>query len=94
MRNFAALLLMVVAVPVGGWALQTVWGWFLTPVFGVPTPALWTCAGIRSVAAFLTHKMTDEDEDRDWLKAACTALVSPPLYVGLAWVIYKIGGGQ
>jgi hypothetical protein len=58
----AAVLILLVLIPTAayfGWAVSTLWGWFVVPL-GVPAVNIWEAAGLFTLARFLTH----DDRDR------------------------------
>jgi hypothetical protein len=47
------LVLSVAGAIVRGWVLKVMWGWFLTPAFGVSAPGIAVCLGISLVLTML-----------------------------------------
>ncbi len=64
------LLAVVVGTIANGWALSTLWGWFIVPLFGLPALTIPYALGISTIAGFLlsannTSKSDNKSKDRE-----------------------------
>ena len=81
-----------------GLALSLLWGWFVTPIFGLPALTLAGACGLILVfAALRGYKQgaeTDKDAQPDDTKAATKLLVvvvlQPSLLIGLGWIVKSL----
>lgn len=75
-----------------GFVLQRLFGWFVTPVFGVAVPAIGYCIGLGLIVSFLTNHGTDSKDERgstEKLSALWSRQVFAPLFVwGLGALIH------
>ncbi len=47
-----------------GWATVLLWGWFITPVYGVPAPSIYTAVGVNLLwQLFKDHKVSRKQTD-------------------------------
>lgn len=79
--------LLVPAAILNGWALSTIWGWFVVPTFGVPALSIPTAIGISIVLSLLTHQPDLRKENGDFSKAFTYLFLRPFLVVGIAWIV-------
>lgn len=79
-----------------GWALVTIWAWFVTPKFHIEPPNAATAIGLGILAAMLSgtsdlSSNSDSDEDDTAVTKMMTAygqiLFRAPLAVGIAWIV-------
>lgn len=78
-----------------GWALVTLWSWFLTPVFHVAPPNGATSIGLAILGPMLSRTTSYESPDSDKNESAPSKLVTaygrilltPPFLVGVAWIV-------
>ena len=92
----AALAALPLAAAVGtilnGWALMTLWGWFLVPL-GAPSLTLLGAIGVAIVVSFLVShssgetKKPDEELSTTMLKLALLVVFRPLLSVGWAALV-------
>lgn len=52
----------VLSTVVNGWALMTLWGWFIVPVFELPSLTIVKAIGVAMVISFLTkhHNLSEQ----------------------------------
>ncbi len=95
--GIAALLggLMIYWAIAGAIVLSALWGWFITPLFGIPVPPLPMVAGLSMVAKFLTHSQqsTYQDHKTNWESDLVMGLVAPWLTLFVGWLIHLWAGG-
>lgn len=88
------IILMVVGSIMGGWALSTMWGWFIVPIFELPTLTIAQAAGVSCVAGlFRTVKVNQESNDNDFVvtiaKSVGVVVFVNLFAVGWGWVVYQ-----
>ncbi len=90
--GFVAFLLSIVWVGFfAGLLLSTLWGWFIVPVFGLPTISIIQAWGIAQVFRCLQGLKLSEEKSKDGFGIALAkAFLGVPLAVavimGIAWV--------
>jgi hypothetical protein len=91
-KFFAAIVMIMISIIVGGFFLMKLWGWFVIPAF--PTLPVLTFQQAMGLSVFLSimvakRKKTNEDKDfsdvvGDWLEE----LIFSCVVFGIAWIIY------
>jgi hypothetical protein len=91
---FVALLFFALAIAAHGFALSTLWGWFVTPLFGAPALSIATAIGLYCVTRLFTIALQREEDKelepveqlkKSW-KRFTTALLTPLLLLGIGWI--------
>ena len=88
----AALLMIIPSAIWHGWVLSIVWGWFIVPLFGLPSLSIAYAVGLVLVAGmFRGESKTDEDDDVVYriAKSLGNAFLGPLLVLGLAWIVVQ-----
>ena len=70
--NGLAALLLLCALPfvaavmfaANGYVCAKLWGWFIVPIFGMPTLSILQAVGVGLVVAFFTFRLKDLHEDK------------------------------
>ena len=77
-----------------GWALSTLWGWFVAPVFALPTLGMAQAIGITMIVALMTPIKANEKERNDkpaskktFLKSLLTNCSVVLLILGVGWIV-------
>lgn len=93
------LLAVVVGTIANGWALSTLWGWFIVPLFGLPALSIPYALGISTIAGFLlpanntskSDNKSNGDKELSTLFAELIALVvlRPAFAVLMGWIILQ-----
>jgi hypothetical protein len=77
----------VAAVPLYGWAMQTLWGWFVVPL-GVRPLTIVQAWGICSLVWFAAYHKTQTKEPKpEWWEPIAELLLRPPLAVATGWFV-------
>jgi hypothetical protein len=93
---FGLAVLAVVSVVVGalmnGWVLSILWGWFVLPLFGLPSLSIPKAIGLALVVGVLTKQDTQSEssnkETSNPIMALIARAVFAPLFVLLiGWVV-------
>lgn len=86
----------VVAVLMDGWALSTIWNWFIPPIFHLVTLTMMQSVGVAMVFSLFarTNKLnTSKEENKSslekWIEATIVAIFTPLLSVAIAWVVLQ-----
>lgn len=83
---------MVASIWLRGWALLTLWGWFVTPMWHVAAPSMASALGLSLLIGLLTNDYPDAPKDPSkstgevLLTAYAKLLLASPLSVGMGWV--------
>lgn len=90
----STLVVLVIAAILNGWALATLWLWFVVPLFGLPALTVPYAVGLGLIVNFLTYQDTNnKKEGQEVFDAVITAiavLVSRPLFAVLfGWVVLQ-----
>lgn len=96
----STLALIVIGTLVEGWALKTIWNWFMSSVFSLTPLTIWQAIGVSMVFQLFTgtNKVKNQDKtsssNKTWGEIFVTALiemtVSPVVSVFIAWIIFNI----
>lgn len=85
-------IVLVAAVLMNGWALATLWGWFIVPVFDAPRLRIVEAIGVSSVVGILfssrRSERKEEQEFWEWIAEALSyAVLGALAAVGIGWVV-------
>lgn len=83
---FAVLVLVLPLMFWNAWGLSVLWGWFVTPLFGLPVPLLWQIVGLLLFVHYALRKYDPNDGEK-WAEKFMSGIFFPPLAVGIGWVI-------
>ncbi len=89
----AFLVVLAIAIPASLWvayAATVLWGWFVTPTFGIAVPGVWTMFGLFILARLPFSKANAESEsgvdwDKVWRECVHVA-VGPAIALLLGWI--------
>lgn len=77
-----------------GWALSTLWGWFIVPVFRLPPLSITQAVGLAlTVSLFKSSSYQSNKEQSvtdDIIKLFVNAIINPVFFVVLGWVILRL----
>lgn len=87
----------MVSVFVDGWALSTIWNWFIPPIFHLVNLSLMQAVGVAMVFSLFTrtnklHNTDDSKKASSWeklLEAFMVPVLTALLNVGIAWVVLQ-----
>ena len=86
------IVVIVLSVIMNGWAISTLWAWFVVPIFALPTLGIAQAIGLSCLVGLFRQSSTNSDKAKDTTDALATALgqalVTPVITVGLGWVIH------
>jgi len=90
--------LVIFATFLDGWALSSVWNWFIPTVFNLPVLTLWQAVGVGIVFQLFVHNKSNTDtkskkEDSYWLiflQSTIEIIVRNVLYVLVGWIIFQL----
>lgn len=85
-KVFGIVGLIIVASIIRGYVLSIMWGWFVVPIFNLPSLGIAQSIGIAMVIAMLTHQYIptkDKDNWQPWFNV----LIGPWLALGAAWIV-------
>jgi len=82
-----------VSVVLNGWVLNTLWGWFMVPVLGLPQISIAQAMGIAAIVRLLTYQYTREvveegDEVAALTKEFIIVILQPFVVLLLGWIIH------
>jgi hypothetical protein len=91
------VVLVLVGTVADGWALSTIWNWFIPPIFKLTTLTLWQAIGVAMVFQLFTRtnelKKSGETKDLSAGEAVLAgfvkAIVVPAFTVGMAYVVLQ-----
>lgn len=92
------LIVAVVGGIMNGWALSTVWNWFIPPIFHLTTLTLAQAIGVSTVFTLFTGTKTStsntSSKDKSFgevvLESLITAILAPVFTVIFAWIILQL----
>lgn len=79
---------------VNGWAFATLWGWFIVPIFALPSLRLAEAIGVALIVSFLTAPRMKQDEITESLgevivNATLQLILYPLISVSIGWIVYQ-----
>lgn len=85
----------IIGAILNGWALSVLWGWFIVPIFKLPTLTIIQAIGVAMVASFLTKTYSTSDKSKS-LEDRITDLIgstiiAPVLAIMLGWLVLQFG---
>lgn len=81
---------MIVSVLLRGWALAILWGWFVVPIFELPSLTIAEAIGISMIMSFLTHTTelkTDDQKTGDYIVRTVSLAIMHPIFAVLAGLV-------
>ena len=89
---FGLVAVLVISTIANGFALSVLWGWFISPVFGLPALTIVQAIGLSMVVSYLTYQyIRDSGEKKTLTKSILTELVMailrPALVLGLGAIV-------
>lgn len=87
-KTVALLALGLVEALIGGWGIATLWGWFITPVFGGPTVTLWYGYGIKLIFMLLVpiNWSNADSEMPGWVRSI-VGITVVLMVVSSGWIV-------
>lgn len=67
------------------YVLTILWGWFVTPTFGLAVPSLLMMAGLALVVGQLTTQYVPSKKDDHWMWASI--FIKPTFVLLMGWVV-------
>jgi hypothetical protein len=94
------IVLIVVGTVVDGWALKTVWNWFIPSIFNITSLTLWQAMGVSMVFELFTRTNRNKKNDTSktsgktfgeiFVTSLIEVVLTPVLSVGIAWIIFNL----
>ncbi len=86
-------LLVIGGTITSGWTLSILWGWFVSPIFGLPTLSVIQAIGISLTVGFIKSKAPQHSDDRKvsdkLIESVSHMFIMPLLSVGIGWIILQ-----
>ena len=90
--------LLVLSSVLNGWALSSVWNWFIPTIFGLPVLTLWQAVGVGMVLQLFVHNVNyDSNKDtkgKTYWEVFFTSLIEiivrNVMYFGMGWIIFQL----
>lgn len=70
-----------------GLTLRILWGWFVVPIFDVPTLSIAQAIGVQTVVGFATHHYSGTDE-RGTAEKLAVAIVTPLVFLVFGYIVH------
>lgn len=94
------LVAMMVIIPaligaiVNGWAFATLWGWFIVPIFSLPSLHIAEAIGVALIVSFHPASRMKWDETAEGLGEAIVyatlqSILYPLISVSIGWIAYQ-----
>ena len=97
----SVLVLFVVGMFLNGWALSTIWNWFIPPVFGFTTLTLGQAVGVSMVFELFTgtnriskakdatkNDLSKKSYTEVFIESLITVILTPVFSVFFAWIVW------
>jgi hypothetical protein len=98
MIYFVALLGILLYTFYYSWIVSYLWGWFITPVFGIETPSVFYILGLFLMIGMLKDKKFKEifkksdSTPKENIKSIIANLLYPIFVLGIGWILHSIIG--
>lgn len=87
----------VVATLADGWALSTIWNWFMPRIFHLVTLTFMQAIGVAMVFSLFTRtNKTDSNKSKEkksaldlWLESTFVPVLTAVFTVGIAWIVLQ-----
>lgn len=95
----SVLVVGIVAALANGWALVTIWNWFIPPIFGLTYLTLWQAVGVSMVFSIFTGTNNTQKNKSDtsnksfgevFVESLVLAILVPLLTVIFAYVVRSL----
>lgn len=87
---FPAIILL--SLPFAWWNAiwgQFLWGWFVTPLFGIAVPSIWLLAGFFLTVGYFVKERTHRKEDtKNYWYSLLLGVLQPPCAALIGYIIY------
>ena len=92
------VVLAVVAAVANGWALVTIWNWFIPPIFGLVPLTLWQAVGVSMVFNLFVgvkNKSSNSDTKNKtfgevFVSSLSEIILTPLFTVGFAYIVLQL----
>lgn len=89
----ALFLVLALSSILNGWVLSILWGWFISPVFGVPLITVGQAIGLAMVISYLTYQHVDsntkkEDTTTQYVSIFVALILRPFITLGIAYIVH------
>lgn len=84
------ILVIVLSSILNGWVLSILWGWFIVPIFELPSLPIAEAIGFATIVTFLTRHSTKTDGDKvsGWINVAVQLTIPPLAYLAFGYVVH------
>ena len=93
MKGLLTLFAIPFLLTINGWALKTLWLWFVVPVFGLPALSIPAAIGMGIIIGHLTnHNSTNSSREKDEDKIVeniVRAVLRPLFAVLFGWIVLQ-----
>lgn len=87
----ASIIFGALAMAVRGWAVKTLWYWFVVSHFGAASLSWSVAYGLTLITALLVHTEGPDRSKESWglqtSHIVMTGIIGPILLVGIGWII-------
>lgn len=86
--------LILIGAIVNGWAFATLWGWFIVPIFSLPSLHIAEAIGVALIVSFHPASRMKRDEIAEGLGeeivyATMQSILYPLISVSIGWIAYQ-----
>jgi hypothetical protein len=78
---------LVLLAALNGWVLHVLWGWFVTPTFGVAAPSVAMCLGLGLTANLFIHT-GDSTKEKAWWKPLLEGFLRAVVVLGVGYIVH------
>lgn len=71
-----------------GFVLTFLWGWYIVPVFHVPTLTIMPAIGISLLTGYLTHQASGMQDDDKVGNVITAIFIHPAAVLFIGWIIH------
>lgn len=89
----ALFLILAISSILNGWVLSILWGWFISPVFGIPVITVGQAIGLAMVVSYLTYQHVDSntrknDKTEFYVNIMVAVLLRPLITLGIGYIVH------
>ena len=98
------VMLAVVLIPlialgsiINGYVLRILWGWFIVPIFHLPSLTIAQAIGLSMVVGLLTHRSrnsdgrekTEKEKKKELISFIAELFLFPFITLGVGWIVHQ-----
>ena len=91
MKALGLFIASLISIPLSGFTVSALWGWFLVPL-GVPAIGIAHGCGISLIVGYLKGTESEPESTGELPLVAAKALLNPPMYLAVGYLVHLVMG--